>query len=88
MSIDSLVADITPEIYQSMQKAIETGKWPNGVPVNEEQRANCLQIIIAYDELHKDTEERVGYLPAKPKGSPRRRDTQDNQEQPIRMLDK
>ncbi len=86
MSIDKIIENVTPEIYQRMQDAVATGKWPNGVTLNEEQRANCLQIIIAYDALHKDAEERVGYLPQKPEGSPRRRN-QNSESQPLRVID-
>jgi uncharacterized protein YeaC (DUF1315 family) len=82
MSIDKLIENVTPEAYASMQSAIETGRWPNGVPLSEDQRENCLQIVIAYDNRHKDTEERVGYLPTKPKDSPTR-----NNPQPVRILE-
>lgn len=81
MSIDKLIESVTPEVYENMQAAIATGKWPNGVDVTAEQRENCLQIVIAYDEVHKDTEERVGYLPkkapTKPKRSPERKDMEE-----------
>jgi|MEHZ01.4.fsa_nt_MEHZ011208414.1_5 hypothetical protein len=83
MSIDKLIESVTPEVYENMQAAIATGKWPNGVEVTPEQRENCLQIVIAYDGIHKDTEERVGYLPTKPKGSPVRKDIE---ERPIKFL--
>ena len=83
MSIDKLIESVTPEVYENMQAAIATGKWPNGVEVTSEQRENCLQIVIAYDGIHKDAEERVGYLPTKPKGSPVRKDIE---ERPIKFL--
>lgn len=79
MSIDKLLGNITPEIYQRMQNAVMTGKWPNGVALSEEQKANCLQIVIAYDARHKDIEERVGYLPTK---------SSTNQENSTRQSDK
>lgn len=72
MSIEKLIDQVTPEIYERMQRAIETGKWPNGVPLTEEQKANCIQVVIAYDLAHKDEEDRVGYLPSKPANSPSR----------------
>lgn len=84
MSIDKLLEGVTPEIYQRMQSAIATGKWPNGVALNEEQQAHCLQIVIAYDEKNKSTEDRVGYLPTKPKDSPRRSDMDP---QPMRIIE-
>lgn len=83
MSIDKLLEGVTPEVYQRMQSAIASGKWPNGVALSEEQKAQCLQILIAYDEKHKDTEDRVGYLPTKPTGSQRR----DMDTQPMRIIE-
>lgn len=85
MSIDKLIKDLTPAVYENMKTAIETGKWPNGVVLNKEQKANCLQIVIAYDNLHKDTEERVGYLPTKPEDAPSRRESDHSR--PIRILE-
>lgn len=93
MSIDKILDGVTPDIYGRMQNAIATGRWPNGVLLSEDQRANCLQIIIAHDAKHKDTEERVGYLPTKPIGSRRPGDLERRSEleslaetQPIRIL--
>ena len=28
---------MTPEIYERLRKAVETGKWPDGTSLNEEQ---------------------------------------------------
>ncbi len=87
MSIEKLVESVTPELYKNMQKAIATGKWPNGVEVTSEQRENCLQVVIAYDELHKNTEDRVGYLPTKPQRSTTASlKNQDLKELPITIL--
>lgn len=66
MDYSQLVATITPEIRDNMLKAVELGRWPNGDKVSEEQRAHCLQALIAYDELSgKPKSERIGYIASK-----------------------
>lgn len=62
MDYQQLLKSLTPEIYGSLQRAVELGKWPNGQTLTSEQRATCLQAIIAYGAMHKPEEERVGYI--------------------------
>jgi uncharacterized protein YeaC (DUF1315 family) len=62
MVLDKLVKSITPEIYKNLKYAVETGRWPNGEPVSDPQREQCLQAIIAYDHLQLPESERVGYI--------------------------
>lgn len=84
MDIDQLLKQVTPEIYQRMKAAIETGKWPDGSPVSEQQRENCLQLVIAWDARNLPEQERTGWLPPKPANKNRTADT----EQPLRVLDR
>ena len=62
MTFDELIDSITPETYANLQRAVELGKWPDGTRLTPEQRANCLQAIIAYGERHLPEEERVGFI--------------------------
>jgi uncharacterized protein YeaC (DUF1315 family) len=64
MNLQQLLNGITPDIYQQLQKAVETGKWPDGRKISEEQRSLCMQAIIAYDQ-RKPESERTGYVPPK-----------------------
>lgn len=66
MDIEQLIDSITPQIYENLKRSVETGKWPDGRPVTQEQRENSMQAIIAYDLRHKTTEDRVGYVAPKP----------------------
>ncbi|TNE81557.1 MAG: DUF1315 family protein [Gammaproteobacteria bacterium] len=70
MDFQQLIDSITPDIYENLKLAVETGKWPDGTRLTPEQRENSLQAIIAYDARHKSTEERVGYVPPKKKAEP------------------
>jgi uncharacterized protein YeaC (DUF1315 family) len=64
MNLQQLLNGITPDIYQQLQKAVETGKWPDGRKISEEQRSLCMQAIIAYDQRNPESE-RTGYVPPK-----------------------
>lgn len=70
MDFQKLIDSITPDIYENLKRAVETGKWPDGNPLTPEQREHSLQAIIAYDARHKNEEERVGYIPPKVKAEP------------------
>lgn len=48
MDIIQVVDNLTPEMYQRFKSAAETGKWPEGVAVDAEQREVALQIVMAY----------------------------------------
>jgi hypothetical protein len=64
-SLAALIAGITPEIHASLKMAVELGHWENGGMLSEEQKALCLQAVIAYDQVNLNPEQRVGYV--KPK---------------------
>lgn len=68
MNIKELMAMIDPSIYENLKRAVELGKWHNGTALSKDQKALCMQAIIAYDGLHKPPHERVGYV-ANPQGS-------------------
>lgn len=61
-SFDKLVATLTPELVASFRRAIETGKWPDGRRLSEEQRATCMQAVIAWEHRHLPEAERTGYI--------------------------
>lgn len=61
-SIEELLEDITPEIYQNLKTAIEVGKWDSGQSLSEEQKEYCMQAIIAYEHRHVPLEQRTGFL--------------------------
>jgi len=64
MNLQQLLNSINPDIYRQLQKAVETGKWPDGRKISEEQRSLCMQAIIAYDQRNPESE-RTGYVPPK-----------------------
>ena len=64
MDLKQLLDSITPEVYESLKRAIEIGKWPDGRVLGEGQKELCMQAVIAYDE-RKPLEQRTGYVPPK-----------------------
>lgn len=58
-----LVDQLTPEVYQNMKRAVETGRWPDGRAVSAEQREICMQAVITWEAEHLPESERTGYMP-------------------------
>ena len=63
--LQALLDNITPDVYEALKRAVELGKWPNGVRLTAEQRETCLQAVIYYDGRFKPANERVGYIQPK-----------------------
>ncbi|HUH37886.1 MAG TPA: DUF1315 family protein [Spongiibacteraceae bacterium] len=61
MNFEQLIASIDPDIHRNLKRAIEIGKWPDGRALSAEQRALCMQAVIAYERALPETE-RVGYI--------------------------
>ena len=57
-----LIDTMSPEIYQSLKRSLELGKWPDGTPLTVAQRHNAMQAVIAWGEKHLPEKERVGYI--------------------------
>lgn len=62
MEFEQLIAHINPEIHRNLQRAIETGRWPDGRRLSDEQRALSLQAVIAYEQRNLAETERTGYI--------------------------
>lgn len=57
MNIDQMLAAITPEVYENLKFAVETGKWQNGDKLTDKQREDSLQLVMAYQsKVEKSTE--------------------------------
>ena len=66
MDYQQLIATMSPQIYQSLVRSVELGKWPDGKALTGEQRANAMQAIIAWGERHLVATDRVGFIEKKP----------------------
>ena len=48
MDIQQHIKKLTPEAYQRLCFAVETGKWPEGVALSAAQRDHAMQVIMLY----------------------------------------
>lgn len=62
MNYEELIQAMTPEMHQSLKRAVELGKWPDGKRLTEEQKDICMRAVISYDLQNKPESERVGYI--------------------------
>ncbi|MDG2046315.1 MAG: DUF1315 family protein [Halioglobus sp.] len=67
MDYSQLITKMSPEIYQSLVRSVELGKWPDGASMTPQQRENAMQAIIAWGESHLSEQDRVGYIEKKEK---------------------
>jgi uncharacterized protein YeaC (DUF1315 family) len=62
MDYRQLIDSMTPELYRRLQRALETGRWPDGRALTAEQRQHSMRAVIAWGEAHLPPEQRVGYI--------------------------
>lgn len=62
MDYQQMIDNMSPEIYQSLKRSVEVGKWPDGKTLTPGQRQNAMQAIIAWGEKHLPEAERVGFI--------------------------
>lgn len=62
MTFEKMIETMTPEVYQSLKRAVELGKWPNGERLSPEQRETCMRAVIAYDQTKLPEEARTGFI--------------------------
>lgn len=65
MSFEELLKNLNPQIIGSLKRAIELGKWPNGVAITAEQRSLCAEAVAKWEKAHLPQEAQVGYVPPK-----------------------
>lgn len=57
MNVEVLVNSMTPELYERLRLAVETGKWPDGNPLTEDQKASSMQMVMLYQaKIEKSSE--------------------------------
>ena len=57
MNIIQLVENMDESMYLRLKHAAETGKWPEGTKVEQAQRDSALQIVMAYQAKHLNSDE-------------------------------
>lgn len=52
MNVEQLLNAMTPEVFDRLNYAIETGRWLDGTPITKEQRDSCMQAVMLYQSKH------------------------------------
>jgi uncharacterized protein YeaC (DUF1315 family) len=88
VKFEDIVRSLTAQQYDSLKTAVELGKWPDGRVLVGEQRELSLQVLIAYDVLHKPEQDRIGYVHTEKKTECEHDDHNENHvhEVPIKFL--
>lgn len=84
MDYQQIIGAMSREVYDSLRRALELGKWPDGKRLSPEQRAETMQAVIAWGEMHLPPEERVGFID---RGSKARDTGDDPGLQPLKFTD-
>lgn len=48
MNIFDMAKNLTPEVYERLKTAVETGKWPDGKVLDDAQRQQSMQLVMVY----------------------------------------
>ena len=59
MNVEQLVNAMTPEVFANLRQAVETGKWPDGRALTEEQKENSLQAVLLYQARVEQSQEHM-----------------------------
>lgn len=57
MNLASTIENMPEAMYLRLKCAAETGKWPEGTIVDQTQRDTALQLIMAYQARHLNSDE-------------------------------
>ncbi|MEH8217033.1 YeaC family protein [Aeromonas veronii] len=53
------IRQMPEEVYERLKTAVELGKWPDGKPLTDEQKATALQAVMAWQSMHIDNPEHM-----------------------------
>jgi uncharacterized protein len=59
-SVEELLDEITPSVYESLKTAIELGKWEDGSKLSAEQIEHSMQVVILYEMKYVAESDRTG----------------------------
>ncbi|SHG86133.1 YeaC family protein [Ferrimonas marina] len=54
MEWQQMIDSLTPELVERLQYGVETGKWPDGTPLTDEQRDSAMQAVMLWQARHDD----------------------------------
>ncbi len=54
IDVETLLATLTPEVYERLSYGVETGRWPDGTPLNQAQKEQAIQLVMLYQSRNND----------------------------------
>lgn len=57
-----IAAQMSRDVYESLRRSVELGRWPDGRTLTQEQRQTSLQAVIAWEAMHLPEQQRSGYI--------------------------
>lgn len=89
MDYESLIARLDAATCDALRRAIEIGKFPDGRKLTDEQRALCMEAVLAWEMRNLPSEQHTGYIDrgSKVEGEQCATDGHTH-EQPLRIRDR
>ena len=64
MQYDDVLRAMTPEIYERMREAVETGRWPDGQKLTPAQLENAMELVMVYQAKRLEQDEHFTIAPS------------------------
>ncbi len=62
MNFEALVRSMPPATYENLKTSLEIGKWPDGTRLTDQQKEDCMQLVLGYDMIHFPENQRIGFI--------------------------
>lgn len=62
MDYETLIARLDATACAALKRAVEIGKFPDGRRLSDQQRALCMEAVLAWELQNCPPEQRTGYI--------------------------
>ena len=83
-STNSLISNISEEIYKDLKTAVELGHWESGNSLSNSQKSLSIQALIAYESKYLNEKDRTAYI-HRPEHEACDSSSNDNEERPVKF---
>jgi uncharacterized protein YeaC (DUF1315 family) len=86
MDYESLIERLDATTCDALRRAVELGKFPDGRRLTDDQRALCMEAVLAWEMRNLPPEQRTGYIDRGNKADGEQCETHEHsQEQPLNI---
>lgn len=64
MQYEDALRAMTPEIYERMKNAVETGRWPDGNKLSATQLENAMELVMVYQAKRLNQDDHFTIAPS------------------------